>query len=99
MYAEDDNLNIISMNITEINFHFGASLESKCHFQRKKVCFLPQKRNLYRTSADILRQYMLVRNWILELRSNKNKTEKQTKCGTRFENSLLEYHAVHKKNL
>jgi hypothetical protein len=42
---------------------------------------------------------MLVRNWILELRSNKKKTEKQTKWGTGSENLLLEYQAVHKKNL
>jgi hypothetical protein len=31
---------------------------------------------------------MLVRNWILELHSYKNRIEKQTKCRTRFEIQL-----------
>jgi hypothetical protein len=68
------------------------------------VCFFFCLRNeefvtTYGSSADILRQFMLVRKRILELHSNKKRTKKQTKCGTRSENSLLQYEAVHKKNL
>jgi hypothetical protein len=38
-----------------------------------------QRKNFIKSSnssADTLRQHMLVRNWILELRSNKNKIQK-----------------------
>jgi hypothetical protein len=45
------------------------------------------------SSADTLRQHIvvLVRNWILALRSNENKIPKQTKCDARFENSIFQY--------
>jgi hypothetical protein len=44
-----------------------------------------------------LRQHMLVRNWVLELRSSKNKIQKQTKCGARFANSTFQFQAKYKK--
>jgi hypothetical protein len=38
-------------------------------------------------------------NWILQLGSNLNKIQKQTKCATRYETSAFQYQAKHKNNL
>jgi hypothetical protein len=53
--------------------------------------------NTCSSSSDTLRQRMLVRSWILELRSNKKKTLKRIKCGARYENSVLQYQANMKR--
>jgi hypothetical protein len=47
----------------------------------------------------ILRQRIFALNWILELRSDKNRTQKQTKYDVRHESSISRYQAEHRKNL
>jgi hypothetical protein len=49
------------------------------------------------SSDDTLRQQILVRNWIRELRRNKRKIQKQTRCGARFENLNFQYQSKQKK--
>jgi hypothetical protein len=42
---------------------------------------------------------ILFLNWILKLWSNKNKIQKQAKCGARFENSAFQYQAKNIRRL
>jgi hypothetical protein len=60
---------------------------SKEEINKLKRVFAPKTCN---TSANTLRQRIPARNWTLELRSNKNKTQKEIKCGARFENSTIQ---------
>jgi hypothetical protein len=66
-----------------------------------EVCFCLRGKRFTRTcsssSPETLRQRKLVRNWILELRSSKNKLYKHTKCGARSENPTSRYQAEQKK--
>jgi hypothetical protein len=41
-------------------------------------------------------RFALARNWILQLRSNKNKIQQQTEQGATFENRTFQYQANHK---
>lgn len=57
----------------------------------------------YPSSADTLRQLIpfvsvLVRNWIVELRSNKSKIQKQIKCGSVSDNLTVQCFAKCKSN-
>jgi hypothetical protein len=48
-------------------------------------------------AADKFHWHMLAPNWSLELRSSKNKAQKQIKCGAGFDNSTWKCHAEHEK--
>jgi hypothetical protein len=52
-----------------------------------------------RSSSDNLRQHIILRNCIPEVRNNKNKNQKQIKCGARFKSSAYQYKVKHLKNL
>jgi hypothetical protein len=62
--------------------------------------FLSQSKRLYQDMQFVNwypHKHILVWKWVLELHSNKNKIQKQTKCGARSENTTFLYQAKYKR--